>query len=54
MILQFCRFQSLLSVVFSLFSVFKFEYEKFLKIWKFKMEATGDVMYVAVVAMETN
>ena len=41
--LQFCRFQSL-NVVFSLFSVFKFEFEKFLKISKSKMAATNDVI----------
>ena len=42
-ILQFCKFQ-LLNVVFSLFSVFKFEFEKMLKIWKSKMAATSDVI----------
>ena len=42
-ILQFCKFQSL-NVVFSLFSVFKFEFEKILKIWKSKMAAASDVI----------
>ena len=42
-ILQFCRFQSL-NVIDSLFSVFKFEFEKNLKIWKSKMAAASDVI----------
>ena len=41
--LTICKFQSL-NVVFSLFSVFKFEYEKNLKIGKSKMVATSDVI----------
>ena len=39
-ILQFCRFQ-LLNVVFTLFLVFTFEFEKF---WKSKMAAASDVI----------
>ena len=52
-ILQFCRFQSL-NVVFSLFSVYKFEFEK--KIENLKIQDGGRYLlhYVAVVAMETN
>ena len=38
----------------SLFSLFKFEFEKILKIWKSKMAATSYARYVAMVAMETN
>ena len=42
-ILKVCSIQSL-NVVFSLFSVFKFEFEKILKIWKSKMAAASDVI----------
>ena len=35
------------------FSV-QFKYEKNLKIWKSKMAATCDIIYVAVIAMETS
>ena len=42
-ILQFCRFQSL-NAVFSLFSVFKFEFEKKIENLKTKMAATSDVI----------
>ena len=41
--------------LFSLFSLFKFDKEKLLKIWKSKMVAASDViLYVTVVAMESN
>ena len=32
----------------------KWKFEQNLNIWKSKMAATGDVIYLAIVAMETN
>ena len=42
-ILQFCRFQSLNVFFSALFLVFKFKYEKKLKIWKSMMAVASDV-----------
>ena len=32
----------------------KWKFEQNLKIWKFKMAAASDVIYLTIVAMETN